>query len=213
MSAKRLVIVGAGDHGRVVADLARSAGWEPIGFVERTGAADDATREVAGLRIIGSLDQPNGWRSVASSFATALGDNRARSEAWRRCLELGLLPARLVHPTAILLGGAVVEDGAHVCAAALVGVDARVGANAILNTAATADHDADIGAHAQLGPGAHLAGKVRVGEGAFLGTGALVIPGRTIGAWAVVAAGATVIEDVAEGERVGGVPARPLGSE
>jgi UDP-perosamine 4-acetyltransferase len=211
VSAARIVLIGAGDHGRVLVDLARAAGWTVAGFVEPVAAPDDPQRIVAGLPILGSLDAPDAWRSDDLAFAAALGDNRRRAAAWERCLMLGLRPAPLVHPTATLLGGASVEDGGQVCAGAVVGVDATVGPDAILNTAATLDHDGRLGAHAQVGPGAHLAGRVTVGEGAFVGTGATVIPGRSIGPWALVAAGAVVIGDVEPNARVGGVPARALG--
>src|SRR5438552_1531703 len=93
----------------------------------------------------------------------------------------------------------------------LVIVGAVVAGNAIINTAASIDHDVRVELHAQVGPGCHLAGRVVVGEGAFLGTGAAVTPGRQIGAWATVGAGAVVIDDIAEGSKVGGVPARSLG--
>ena len=209
MSERRMVLVGAGEHGRVAADLARAAGWTVAGFVE-PAREDELDRRVAGLPILGGLDAPDGWCSDGLAFACSLGDNRRRAAAFARCLELGMRPVALIHPTASLLGGAVVDDGGQICAGAIVGVDARVGADAILNTAATLDHDGRLEAHAHVGPGAHLAGRVTVEEGAFVGTGATVIPGRRIGAWAVGAAGAGVIDDVEAGRRVGGVPARPL---
>ena len=212
MSGSTIVIIGAGDHGRVLAELARAAGWSVAGFIEPVASGDDATRTVAGLPILGSLDAPDPWLSTGAGFVAALGDNGRRATAFARCVELGMRAVALVHPTAILLSGAVVEDGAQVCAAAVVGVDARIEADAIVNTGATIDHDGRIGRHAHVGPGAHLAGAVSVDEGAFIGIGASVIPYRRIGAWAVVAAGATVTDDVEPGARVGGVPARPLGA-
>jgi sugar O-acyltransferase (sialic acid O-acetyltransferase NeuD family) len=208
---RRLVLVGAGEHGRVAADIARAAGWAVAGFVE-PASGPGADRRVADLPILGTLDAPDRWCSDDLGFACSLGDNRRRAEAFARCLELGMRPIALIHPSAILLGGAAVDDGGQVCAGAIVGVDARVGADAILNTAATLDHDGRLEAHAQVGPGAHLAGRVTVEEGAFVGTGATVIPGRRIGRWATVAAGAVVIDDVAAEARVAGVPARPLAS-
>ena len=213
MNERRIVLIGAGDHGRVAAELARAAGWNVVGYVEPDARPDDPGRRVADLPILGSLEEPAGWLDPGLAFACTLGDNRRRAAAWERCRGLGLSPAALVHPTATLLGGAIVEDGAQVCAGAIVGVDARVGADAILNTAATLDHDGRLMAHAQVGPGAHLAGRVIVEEGAFVGTGASVIPGCHIGAWSVIAAGATVIADVAPDIRVGGVPAKPLGGD
>jgi len=52
-----------------------------------------------------------------------------------------------------------------------------------------------------------------VGEGALIGIGAKVVPCMKIGANAVVGAGAVVIEDVAAGATVAGVPARVIRAE
>jgi len=207
--ARQLVIVGAGDHGRVVLELLRAAGDPPVGFVEPEPAGALA-RTVDGIDVIGDLRTNVSWATPEMRFVVALGDNPARREAYERCLSLGLVPAGAIHPRATLLAGAEVEPGAMVCAGAVIGVAARVGPNAIVNTGATVDHDARVGPHAQVGPGAHLAGRVTVEAGGYVGIGAAVREGRTIGAWAFVAGGAMVIDDVDPGARVAGVPARPM---
>jgi acetyltransferase-like isoleucine patch superfamily enzyme len=50
----------------------------------------------------------------------------------------------------------------------------------------------------------------RVRKGASIGSGAVILCGVTIGEGALVGAGAVVTRDVAPGEVVAGVPARPL---
>ena len=206
----RIAIVGAGDHGRVVMELARAAGVATIVLVEPRSDEPGARRVVGGVAITGDLDGDLAWAADRPPFVVALGDNAARRAAFERCLALGLEPVALVHPAAILLGGAVIEPGAVVCAAAVVGVDARIGRDAVVNTMASVDHDGRIAEHAQVGPGAHLAGRVTVETGAYIGIGANVREGIRVGARALVAGGAMVVADVPDGARVAGVPARPM---
>lgn len=206
-----IVIIGSGDHARVVADVLRAQGARAIGHVEPLAPMQSsATRSRTALPVIGSLDDADGWRQPGLAFVVALGDNAARRDAYNRCLTLGLSPVAAVHPSAVLLGGSVVGAGAVVCAGTVIGVGAEIGINAIVNTAASVDHDNRIGPHTTVGPGARLAGRVELGEGAFVGIGASVRQGIRIGAWALVAGGAMVIRDVPVAARVAGIPAVPM---
>jgi acetyltransferase-like isoleucine patch superfamily enzyme len=54
-------------------------------------------------------------------------------------------------------------------------------------------------------------GKIDIRDNVFIGYGAIVLPNVTISSNAIVGAGAVVTKDVAEGDLVAGVPARPIG--
>jgi putative colanic acid biosynthesis acetyltransferase WcaF len=53
--------------------------------------------------------------------------------------------------------------------------------------------------------------KITIGEDAFVGARAFVLPGVTIGARSVVGACSVVTNDVPEGSKVAGNPAREIG--
>jgi sugar O-acyltransferase (sialic acid O-acetyltransferase NeuD family) len=208
-----LLIVGRGDHARVMLEAARAAGHDPIGFLDPTPGESRAGTSTE-LPLLGDLELDLQWRGAHgdASFVVAIGDNEVRKRAYDRALGMGLRPETIVHPSATLLAGCTIGGGSQICAGVVVGVDARVGSNVIINTAATVDHDNDIGDHVSVGPGAHLAGRVLVGVGAQVGIGVSVREGMHIGAGSVVGAGAAVTRSVAPGVTVVGVPARPMGA-
>lgn len=205
----RVLVLGAGGHGQVVADIlwqmhTTDLGLTPIGYMD-----DNPTLvgcEFLGLPVLGitaNLDSvPH------DAVVIAVGDNNRRRDLYDMMCDRGERLAACVHPRAIIACNVEIGPGAMICAGAIVNPYSSIGANAILNTACTVDHHNHIGAHAHVAPGVHLGGGVTIGEGALVGIGATVIPGRNIGAWSVVGAGALVHGDVPAGVTVMGVPAR-----
>jgi sugar O-acyltransferase (sialic acid O-acetyltransferase NeuD family) len=207
----RVVIVGAGGHGQVVADVLLCAaragsGAEPIGFVD-----DDPNltgQVLLGLPVVGRLE------SLASiphdGVVVAIGDNATRRSIFDM---LSTRRERFVvarHPSAIVAGSVELGPGTMICAGAIVNPGSIIGANVILNTGCSIDHHNRIGDHVHIGPGVRTGGAVTVGEGSLVGIGAVVMPGRTIGAGSTVGAAALVQQDVPSATTVVGVPARPI---
>ena len=88
----------------------------------------------------------------------------------------------------------------------------RLGNNVHFSNCTLIGHDGCVAMlnHA-LGVKLESVGKIDIRDNVFIGYGAIVMPNVTIGPNAIVAAGAVVTRDVAEGDVVGGVPARPIG--
>jgi acetyltransferase-like isoleucine patch superfamily enzyme len=88
----------------------------------------------------------------------------------------------------------------------------RLGNNVSLSTCALIGHD---GAAAVLndayGKKLDAVGAIDIRDNVFIGYGAVILRNVAIGPNAIVAAGAVVTRDVAEGDIVGGIPARPIG--
>jgi sugar O-acyltransferase (sialic acid O-acetyltransferase NeuD family) len=169
---------------------------------------------VLGVPIVGSSAQIS---SLAAKFrvygaALAIGDNYIREQLFRRVKGAGLAVIRVLHPTACISRFAVLGEGVVVLARSVINPGTVVADNVCVNTSASIDHDTRLEYSCHIFPNATLAGGVYVGEFSYVGTGAAVIPNRRIARFAYVGAGAVVIKDVAEGVKVGGVPAREIGS-
>src|SRR5262249_4505307 len=158
-----VIVFGAGGHGRVVADAARSQGLEVVAFV------DDAPKgAVEGLRVLAwkNLVEERSLREGVS-IAHGIGDNVARSRAHERLLAMGFDIVTIVHARAIVATSVVLAVGAVVLAGAVVNSGARIGTGAVLNTACVVEHDCTIGDFAFVGPRAACGGTVAIGARAL----------------------------------------------
>jgi len=203
-----LILIGGGDHGRVVLEAIRAAGeHEVAGFVDSGRAAGET---VDGVEVVGTdADLPRLRAEGATGCVVTIGsvgDAAPRVRAADAARAAGFAFVPVVHPSAIVCVGATIGEGAFVGPGAVVGTGASVGACAIVNSGAVVDHDCRIGAFAHVAPGAALSGRVTVGEGAHVGTGAAVMQGVEIGADAVVGVGSAVVRDVPSGAVAYGNP-------
>jgi sugar O-acyltransferase (sialic acid O-acetyltransferase NeuD family) len=202
---KRLLILGAGGHGKVVADAALLAGWEPVAFLDDRGG--DAAGPL-GLPVLGGIETLGRHARDFDAAVVAIGAARKRLELLDLCTRAELALGTVIHPSAVVSRHASLEPGCVVFANAVINAGARLGRGCIVNTGATVDHDCWLGDGVHLCPGTHLAGNVRVGDRAWIGIGAVVRQQLEIGADVMVGAGAVVVAAVPSGKTVVGVPAR-----
>lgn len=202
--AKRVVVIGAGGHAKVVVSTLQACG------IDIDAVFDDGPRawgsDILGVPVRGSLDMLDELDGVVSGVI-AIGDNAVRERLDRR-LDIDWL--KVVHPQAVVHPSAQLGPGTVVFAGAIVQPDVVVGRHVIVNTAASIDHDGRIGDFASIAPGAHLAGSVTVGRRSAVGTGCSVIPRVVIGDDASIGAGTVVVRDVPPGRTLIGQTPRYL---
>ena len=141
-------------------------------------------------------------------------ENDARNSA------IPLLDKKEIHariePGAIIREQVEIGDSAVIMMGAVINIGAVIGEGTMIDMGAVLGGRAIVGKRCHIGAGAVLAGVVEppsatpviVEDNVLIGANAVVIEGVRIGEGAVVAAGSVVLEDVAPGMVVAGVPAR-----
>lgn len=216
MSARRrLVVFGAGGFAREVRWLAQeidaaTPSWEFAGYVvsELSMLGEHDSRD----QVLGDaawlLANPGRFDAVAIGIGSPEARERIGGELLAALGE-ERLPA-LIHPSVRLdRQSCRVGAGALLCAGVIATVNVTIEPFAMVNLACTLGHEAVVGRGAVLNPSVNVSGGVRIGPGVLVGTGAQILQYVRIGTGATVGAGAVVVKDVAPGETVVGVPARP----
>lgn len=205
---KRVLIIGAGGHGQVVADIMvrrKIHGY----MVETVGFLDDnpslTGRQVLWLPVLGTTAALAGIAHDA--VVVAIGDNAVRRRLCESLRSSGEQLVTVIHPNAVIASDVTIGPGTTVCAGAVVNPGSVIGSCVLLNTGCSIDHHNLIGNYVHIAPGVRLGGQVVVGEGALVGIGAMVTPRLRIGAWSFIGAGLLVHHDVPDGVKVVGNPA------
>lgn len=189
---KNVVIIGAGGHGKAIAEIVKACGDNFLGFLD-----DDASKETIGL--IADYE-----KYLDSYFVIGIGNPKIREE-------LSELPCKwytVVHPSAIISPSAKISEGTVVMANTVINADARIGKHSIINTAAVVEHDNEIEDFAHISVGVRLGGTVKVGKGTLVGIGAVVKNNTNICEDCIIGAGAVVVSDIEKPGIYKGVPAR-----
>lgn len=199
---KKLNIIGAGGHGKVIADIALNRGYEDIAFLD----ADESIQSCLGFPVYGpSLDKAS-YRN--EDFFVAVGNAKIRERLFGELDEKGLSIVSLIHPAAVLGQRVRIGRGTAVMAGVVINPDTSIGEGCIINTGATVDHDNRIEDFVHVSVGVHLAGTVSVGKGTWVGAGAVVSNNISLCAGCMIGTGAVVVKDINEAGTYTGVPAR-----
>lgn len=207
----KLVVWGAGGHGKVVVDalLARND-CDVIGILDDDPAK--LGKSVLGVPILfRHLDELS--KLPCDGVALAIGDNYTRHAKLCELRNRALKPANVLHPSAHVSPFAKLGEGVTILAGATVNPGTVIEDGACVNTSASVDHDNRLGLCCHIFPNATLAGGVQVGEFTYIGSGAVVLPNLVVHEFAYVGAGAVVIGPVPQGIIVGGVPAIQIGRQ
>lgn len=186
----RLLVVGAGAHGRSVAEAAELSGhFEVVGFLDDALPVDKSVLNVA---VLGPMVSMGHHRAAADQTIVAIGNNTVREKLMQQLASAGFVHATVIHPRATVSPSAVLSEGVAVMAGAIVGTEARLGLGSIVNCGAVVDHHAIIEDFGHLGVNASMAGSTVLGRSAWMQAGAALGYGVRVPAGVTLAPGVAV---------------------
>lgn len=203
----KLVLIGAGSHAKVIADIINQIGhYEIIGLID-----PEIKKGFMGLKVLGDDDflQELYSKGVSKAFVS-IGLNRLRHKVFHKTKKIGFDIINVISPNAIVSSHAQIGQGVAIMPGAIVNAYTHIGNGCILNTNCSVDHDGRIGNFVHIAPGTAVAGAVSIGENTFCGIGSRIIDGIKVGKDVIIGAGGVAIHDIEDGMTVIGIPAQPI---
>jgi UDP-perosamine 4-acetyltransferase len=205
---KKLLILGAGGHAKVLLDILFLRGLKVYGWITPDY---EPGKMVAGLPVLGNDEVVYGFSPDETELVNGLGSTGAlgrRKNIFEKFKGDGYSFLSLIHPAAIIAKDIEICEGAQIMAGTVLQPGTRIGRNTIVNTKASVDHDCVIGDHVHIAPGVTISGGVQIADCVHVGTGASIIQGILVGSNSIVGAGSLVIRNIKDQQMVLGVPAK-----
>lgn len=210
----RLLIVGAGGQGQVVAD-ALLFGLEERQNYKLVGYLDDAEelwgKEFLGIHVLGPI---NKWHDIPhDALILGIGNNKNRSRVFEELTSSGAKFQSVCHPKALIGHDVKIGLGSYIGAYVILAAGTIVGSNTIVHGNSVIGHHNTIRDHVHIAPGVITAGNVMIGDGVMIGINASIMPQKSVGEWAIVGSATLVNKDVPSYATVVGVPFKMLKKE
>ena len=196
---KKLGIIGASGHGKVIADIAKKNGYSEISFFDD----NEKIHECGSYPVTGKSAEA---RIFDGDIIVGIGNAAIRKKIQE------MIPAEklvtLIHPDAVIAEDVVIGAGTVIMAGAVVNPGVQIGKGCIINTCSSVDHDCLLGDYVHISVGAHVAGCVCIKDNTWIGAGAVVSNNVNICSDCMIGAGAVVIKNIEKPGTYIGVPAR-----
>ena len=191
---KKLAIIGASGHGKVVGEIALLNHYENIFFF------DDKVNVIKEFpfTIFGKLDYLKNHLKDYDDFFVAIGDNNIRYNILEWLKKEKVNVVKLIHPKSFISKFSSLGKGTCVMANAVVNAGTLIKEGVIINTSASIDHDCIIEDYVHISPNCSLSGNIKIGKFSHLGSGTSVHPSISIGNQVKTGVGTKIYRDISD---------------
>lgn len=135
---KKVVIIGAGGHGKVIADIVEKSKDEILGFLDDN--IEVGENIVGQYKVIGRIDYISSIQGSKEDieFIIAIGDNKKREEISKKYNSKFYTA---VHPSAQMGLDVRIGNGTVIMANTVINSATKIGNHCIINTGSIIEHD------------------------------------------------------------------------
>lgn len=169
---EKVILIGAGGHGRVVIDSALcNPNLEIIGFLD-----DGNVEDILGISKLGKISGIEKFKEF--KFHIAIGNNSLRKKLSKKIGVENLIT--IIHPTAYICRDVEVGKGCFIGANVVINSKSRLGNSIIVNTSSIVEHDCILENYSHLSYGVLLGSGVTIKEQVYIDMGEVVKRGLII---------------------------------
>ena len=162
----RLIILGAGGHGKVVYDIANQTGkYKSIVFL------DDSSNDE---KVIGKCNEFIKFKSEDTEMYIAFGSNQRRIEWANRLYNEGIKLATIIHKLAYISPEAKIAEGCIVMPYAIINTNTVIKRACIINIASIIDHDCILEEGCHIAPRGIVKGENCLPKGTKVDSGEVI---------------------------------------
>lgn len=161
---EKLLIIGAGGHGKVVAEIAEDCGYNDIIFI-------DDNSEVA----VGRIEELEKFKEEFPNAIVSIGNNKLRESLILHLEKLEFNIPTLVHPSSYVSRSCLIRNGTVIEPKAIVNANSIIGKGCIISVGSVVDHDVIIGNCCHINSGSIVKAGAKVNDYVKLEAGEVVL--------------------------------------
>ena len=194
---KKIVIIGAGGHGKdvlwTIMDINKiSSRFDIIGFLDDDKKLHGKT--INRVPVLGGMN----WLSNKNKMGCiiAVGDGKIREKIVKKLKNVNVYFPSIIHPSVIMSDFVTIGKGTIIHAGVMIPPDSEIGNFVFINLRSQIGHDCKIKDFVSIMAGVNVTGETIIENGAYLGSGVTVADKIKIGEWSIIGIGSAIGKDV-----------------